>query len=492
MVDSQFFIIAFLLWLITTVFLRAILVKRRGKLPPSPRALPVIGHMHLLGPIPHQALNKLSNRYGPLVHFYIGSNPCLLISSPDLAKEFFRNHETSFLNRPKLSNLDYLTYGTSDMAMAPYGPYWKYMRKMCMTELLGTRTLDRLLSIRRDEMNIFVKLIREKGETGEVVDVGAELMKLTNNIISRMLLRKRCSGKEDEASEVQSIVKEMNSLGTMLNLADSFWFCKKLDLQGYRKRLKNVRDKFDILMEKVISEHKEVRNRNRSTGDDGTVKDVLDLLIDLSEDENAEMRLTRENIKAFVMNIFGAGTDTSAHKKRSNLASEESDIANLPYLQAIVKETLRLHPAGPLVVRESTEDCTIGGYDIPKQTRLFVNLWALGRDSEQWEKPLEFVPERFLSEEWKQQGKFQFLDLRGQHFSLLPFGTGRRSCPGASLALLLVPTVLGRLIQCFDWKVGDGEDDECGVSMEEKAGITLLRAHPLVCHPLPRLPFPPV
>ncbi|KAK8524454.1 hypothetical protein V6N12_029320 [Hibiscus sabdariffa] len=482
MVDSQFFIIAFLLWLITTVFLRAILVKRRGKLPPSPRALPVIGHMHLLGPIPHQALNKLSNRYGPLVHFYIGSNPCLLISSPDLAKEFFRNHETSFLNRPKLSNLDYLTYGTSDMAMAPYGPYWKYMRKMCMTELLGTRTLDRLLSIRRDEMNIFVKLIREKGETGEVVDVGAELMKLTNNIISRMLLRKRCSGKEDEASEVQSIVKEMNSLGTMLNLADSFWFCKKLDLQGYRKRLKNVRDKFDILMEKVISEHKEVRNRNRSTGDDGTVKDVLDLLIDLSEDENAEMRLTRENIKAFVMNIFGAGTDTSAVTISWGL----SELINHP------NETLRLHPAGPLVVRESTEDCTIGGYDIPKQTRLFVNLWALGRDSEQWEKPLEFVPERFLSEEWKQQGKFQFLDLRGQHFSLLPFGTGRRSCPGASLALLLVPTVLGRLIQCFDWKVGDGEDDECGVSMEEKAGITLLRAHPLVCHPLPRLPFPPV
>ncbi|XP_039061722.1 cytochrome P450 93A3-like [Hibiscus syriacus] len=517
MVDPQFFILAFFIWSITIIFLRAIIGKRRGKLPPSPRALPVIGHMHLLGPIPHQALNKLSNRYGPLVHFYIGSNRCLLISSPELAKDFFRNHETSFLNRPKLSNLDYLTYGTSDMAMAPYGPYWKYMRKLCMTELLGTRTLDRLLLIRRDEINIFVKLIREKAETGEAVDVGAELMKLTNNVISRMLLGKRCSDKEDEASEVQAIVKEMNSLSTKFNLADSFWFCKNLDLQGYRKRLKNVRDKFDILMENVISEHKKARNQSGSTGDSDTVKDVLDLLIDISEDENAEMRLTRENIKAFVMNIFGAGTDSSAvtvgwglselinHpnvmvKAQEEIDSsigrnrmlEESDIANLPYLQAIVKETLRLHPSGPLVVRESTEDCTIGGYDIPKQTRLFVNLWALGRDIEHWENPLEFVPERFLSEEWKQQGKFQFLDLRGQHFSLLPFGNGRRSCPGASLALLLVPTVLGRLIQCFDWKVGDGENEDCGVNMEEKAGITLLRAHPLVCHPVARLPFPSV
>ncbi|KAE8673358.1 putative Cytochrome P450, family 93, subfamily D, polypeptide 1 [Hibiscus syriacus] len=440
MVDSQFFSFAFLIWSVPIIFLRVILGKRRGMLPPSPRALPVIGHRHLLGPIPHQALNKLSNRYGPL---------------------------------PKLSNLDYLTYGTSDMAMAPYGPYWKYTRKLCMTELLGSRTLDRLLSIRRDEMNIFVRLIREKAETGEAVDIGAELMKLTNNVISRMLLGKRCSG-----------IKKMRP---------------NLDLQGYRKRLKNVRDKFDILMESVISEHKEARNESESAGNSDKVKDVLDLLIDISEDENAEMRLTRENIKAFVMNIFGAGADSSAvtigwglselinHpdvivKAQEEIDSsvgrnrmlEESDIANLPYLQAIVKETLRLHPSGPLVVRESTEDCTIGGYDIPKQTRLFVNLWALGRDSEHWENPLEFIPERFHSEEWKQQGKFQFLDLRGQHFNLLSFGSGRRSCPGASLALLLIPTVLGRLIQCFDWKVGDGENEDCGVSMEEKAGITLL------------------
>ncbi|PPR87319.1 hypothetical protein GOBAR_AA33369 [Gossypium barbadense] len=212
-------------------------------------------------------------------------------------------------------------------------------------------------------------------------------------------------------------------------------------------------------------------------------------------------------------NFFGAGTDTSSvtigwgiaelinhpnvmEKVQTEIDSvvgrnrilEESDISNLPYLQAIVKETLRLHPGGPLVVRESTEDCVIGGYEIPEGTRLFVNVWALGRDPNQWENPLEFLPERFLSEEWR-QGKNQFLDVRGQHFSLLPFGSGRRSCPGASLALQAVPTVLGIMVQCFDWKVRDGANGT--VNMEEKAGMTLLRAHPLVCHPVTRLsPFP--
>lgn len=303
MVGSQEYILLFLIWFITIFFLRAILSNSRGRkphLPPTPRALPVFGHMHLLGPIPHQALNKLSDRFGPLVYFYIGSKPCLLVSSQETAKEVFKNHETAFLNRPKMANLDYLTYGTADMAMAPYGPLWKYMKKLCMSELLGTRTLDQLLPVRREEMTRFVRLMQDKAETGEALDVGVELMRLTNNIISRMLLSKRCSDKEDAANEVQTIVKEMNKLGTKFNLSDLLWFCKNLDLQGFRKRLKDVRDRYDILMEKIILEHKEARKKNKSTAAD-TVKDVLDILIEISEDQNAEMKLTAENVKAFVM-----------------------------------------------------------------------------------------------------------------------------------------------------------------------------------------------
>lgn len=158
---------------------------------------------------------------------------------------------------------------------------------------------------------------------------------------------------------------------------------------------------------------------------------------------------------------------------------QESDIPDLPYLQAIVKETLRLHPTGPLIVRESSEACTVVGYEIPAKTRLFVNVWAIGRDPKHWEDPLEFRPERFLRENKAQ------MDVRGQHFQMLPFGSGRRGCPGISLALQVVQTSLACMVQCFDWQVTGKVD------MEEGPGITLPRARPLACVPVARLdPFP--
>ncbi|OMO70095.1 Cytochrome P450 [Corchorus olitorius] len=144
MFDLKDYIIVFLIWLITIIFLRAILRTRRGKphLPPHPPALPIVGHMRLLPPILHQSLAKLSNRYGPL---------------------------------PKLANLDFITYGTADMAMAPYGPLWKFMRILCMSQLLGNRALDRLHPLRREEMKRLVKILQEKSEVGEAVDIGVEL-----------------------------------------------------------------------------------------------------------------------------------------------------------------------------------------------------------------------------------------------------------------------------------------------------------------------------
>lgn len=155
---------------------------------------------------------------------------------------------------------------------------------------------------------------------------------------------------------------------------------------------------------------------------------------------------------------------------------QESDIPNLPYMRAIIKETLRIHPTVPVIVRESSESCKVYGYEIAAKTVLFVNLWSMGRDPKLWENPLEFRPERFMCEE---NNKF---DMRGQNFQLMPFGTGRRGCPGASLALQAVPTNLAAMIQCFEWKVGgDGT-----VNMEEKPSTTLPRAHPLICVPIPR------
>ncbi|KAF9597336.1 hypothetical protein IFM89_017239 [Coptis chinensis] len=337
---------------------------------------------------------------------------------------------------------------------------------------------------------------------------------MANNVISRMMMSRRCSDSEKETDEVRSLVHEVAVLTKTFNLSDYIWLCRNLDLQGLKKRFEDLHVRFDNMTEKIMKEHEEVRrSKKKEKGEGGErVKDLLDILLDVAEDDKSEMKLSRENIKAFILDIFAAGTDTSAITTEWALAElinhpdmlrtareeidsvvgksrlvEESDIQNLPYLQAIVKETLRLHPTGPLILRESTEDCTIGEYDIPKGTRLFVNVWAIGRDPKHWENPLEFRPNRFLTEEGT--GKSQ-LDVRGQHFHLLPFGTGRRGCPGTTLALQVVQTTLASMIQCFEWNVGDGKN--ATVDMTEAPGLTLPRAQPLLCKPVARFNLLPM
>ncbi|XP_027070598.1 cytochrome P450 93A3-like [Coffea eugenioides] len=514
MADIQGYIFLFLIWLIPTVLLRVLFRNRKlSRLPPSPLAFPIIGHLHLLAPIPHQALHRVSNRYGPLLHLFLGSVPCVVASSPEMAKVFLKTHENSFSNRPNSAVVDYITYGSQDFSFAPYGPYWKFMKKLCMTELLGGRTLDLLLPVRRDEITRFMELLSRKSKAGEAVDVGAELIRLANNVVSRMAMSRRCSENENEAADIKTIIHEIAELTGKFNVSDFIWFCKNLDLQGFKKRIRDVAERFDVMIEKIIEEHQETRTKRRHNNDAGQqMKDLLDILLDISEDESSDIRLTRENIKAFILDIFAAGTDTSAitlewalselinhphimqkavQEIDSNIGKnrliDESDISKLPYLQAIVKETLRLHPTGPMIVRESSEDCEVAGYHIPAKTRLLVNVWAIGRDPNYWENPLEFRPERFVFEEGNVSNSQP--DVRGQHFHLLPFGSGRRGCPGTSLALQVVQTSLAAMLQCFEWNVnGEGNGK---VDMEEGPGITLPKARPLVCVPKARFnPLP--
>ncbi|XP_073152308.1 cytochrome P450 93A3-like [Henckelia pumila] len=504
----------FLICLISTILIRAIFKNKRSskrRLPPSPLALPIIRHLHLLAPIPHQALAKLASRYGPLFHIYLGYVPCIVVSSQEMAKEVLKTHESSFSDRPQTVASDYVTYGSQDFTFAPHGPYWKFIKKLCMSELLGGQTLDFMMPIRRSEMRHLVELLLKSAESGTPVDVGKELIRMTNNVISRMMMSQTCSGDESAAGEARKLIRETAELVGKVNVSDYIWFCKNLDLQGFGKRLKDVRDKFDEFMEKIIEEHQNARRSVKLTGTGeevgSHVKDLLHILLDISEDKNSEIKLTKENIKAFILDIFVAGTDTTATTMEWALSElinhpnimrkavqeidtivghdklvEESDISNLPYIQAIVKETLRLHPAGPLIGRVSSKDCTIGNYHIPSKTRLYVNVWAIGRDASHWENALEFRPERFLNDDGSVKGQ---LDVRGQIYHLLPFGSGRRGCPGTSLALQVVQTTLAAMIRCFEWKVHEGGNGV--VDMEEGVGLVLKRANPLVCFPAARL-----
>ncbi|KAJ1377811.1 Cytochrome P450 [Sesbania bispinosa] len=359
----------------------------------------------------------------------------VFVSSAEIAKEIFKTHEASFSNRPGNVAIRYLTYDASDLGFAPYGTYWKFMKKLCMSELLNGKMLDQLFPIRQEEIN-------------------------------------------------------------------------RLDLQGMGKKLKEVRDRYDNMIENIIQEHEEARNK--STRKDAA-RDVLDALLSIYEDPNSEVKITRDNIKAFLVDMFTGGTDTTAvtlewslaelmnhpivmEKARKEIDSVigkdrivlESDIAHLPYLQAIVKETLRLHPPSPFILRESTKNCTIAGYHIPAKTQIFTNVWAISRDPKNWDNPLEFMPERFLIND--ENGRNSQLEVRGQHYQLLPFGSGRRRCPGTSLALNVAHTTLAAMIQCFEWKSEDGRNGS--VDMKEGPSFILSRAQPLICVPKTRLmPF---
>ncbi|XP_028777563.1 3,9-dihydroxypterocarpan 6A-monooxygenase-like [Neltuma alba] len=492
------------------LFIILLLSKRKGKakLPPSPPGLPLIGHFHLLGPLPHRAFHNISQRYGPLLRLSFGSKSCVLVSSPEIARQCLKINDASFLNHPHKTNLDYVTYDRSDIFMAPYGPFWKFMRKLFITQLLSPTTLHHHSPVRAQELKFFLHNLLKKADLGEEVNVGEEVALLAYNIVTTMAFRKRCSDVKSEGSQLVQVVKELIELGGKFNLADMGWLFKKLDLQGYRKILSTVRTKYDAIIERIIKEHEESRRTRRKDThkEHEAERDLLDILLDIYENPNSEIRLTRENIKAFFLNIFGAGTDTSSltvtwamaelmnhpdimEKARKEIDSvvgkerivEESDIPNLPYVESIVKETFRLHPTGTMISRQATQECEVNGYVIPEKTSLIVNVWSIGRDPEYWEYPLEFRPERFMNEEGESE-----MSLKAQNFELLVFGAGRRMCPGVSLATKVVPTTLAAMIQCFQWKLPHEGD----VDMEEKPGLGLPRANPLLCIPVPRpLPF---
>jgi cytochrome P450 len=157
----------------------------------------------------------------------------------------------------------------------------------------------------------------------------------------------------------------------------------------------------------------------------------------------------------------------------------ESDVKKLVYLQAITKETLRLYPAAPLLApHESTEDCTLGNYHVPARTRLLVNLWKLHRDPNVWQDPCTFQPERFLT-------SHKDFDFRGQNFEFIPFGSGRRICPGISLAIQVIQLTLAQLLHGFEITAPSDEP----VDMTETVGLTNMKATPLEVLLTPRLPF---
>ncbi|KAF2283396.1 hypothetical protein GH714_003889 [Hevea brasiliensis] len=245
-------------------------------------ALPIIGHLHLLGPLIHHSFREISSRYGPLIYLRLGSISVVVASAPELAKELLKTHELTFSSRKHSIAIDHLTYNSS-FAFAPYGPYWKFIKKISTFELLGNRMLTKFLPIRKQELHHFLGGFYSKSKVGESVNITQELTKLSNNIISQMMLSMRSSDTDSEAETCRVFEREL-----MIYIAS------------------------DGLLEKLITSREELRKQNRINGAVHEAQDFLDIMLDVMEDENAEIRLTRNHIKALFLDFFTAATDTTA------------------------------------------------------------------------------------------------------------------------------------------------------------------------------------
>ncbi|KAJ7964976.1 Flavonoid 3',5'-hydroxylase [Quillaja saponaria] len=487
------------IFFITRFLISSLFVIQSGrKLPPGPKGWPVIGAIPLLGTMPHVTLANMAKKYGPVMYLKMGSHDMVVASTPDAARAFLKTLDINFSNRPPNAGATNLAYDAQDMVFADYGARWKLLRKLSNLHMLGGKALEDWAQVREKELGHMLHAMYESSKNCEAVVVPEMLNYAMANMIGQVILSKRVFvTKGEESNEFKDMVVELMTSAGFFNIGDFIPSIAWMDLQGIESGMKKLHKRFDVLLTKMMKEHEASAYKRKSK------PDFLDVVMANRENSVGE-RLSMTNIKALLLNLFTAGTDTSssiiewalsemlknpsilkrAHEEMDQVIGrkrrlQESDLPKLVYLQAICKETFRKHPSTPLnLPRISTQACEVNGYYIPKNTRLSVNIWGIGRDPDVWEKPLDFNPDRFLS------GKNAKIDPRGNDFELIPFGAGRRICAGTRMGIVLVEYILGTLVHSFDWNLPHGVEN---LNMDEAFGLALQKAVPLSAFVNPRL-----
>ncbi|KAL5998240.1 hypothetical protein ACLOJK_009178 [Asimina triloba] len=496
-----------LLFLLVHVVLLALLIilyrrKKNGsngvsKLPPGPPRLPLIGNLHQLGSsCPHRKLHQLALEHGPLMLLRLGRVQTLVVSSAEMAKAIIKTHDVEFSGRPVLYAANKFSYGCLNLVFSPYGEYWRQMRKLTMLELLSAKKVQSFRAVREEEVAHTMSLIARltaSHSPSVPVNLSEMMLALVNDIICQIVFggkqEKNGSGQSGK-SRFHEILRETQTLLGGFNISDFFpnmeWVNK---LNGIKAKIDKNFAALDEFYDQVIKEH---LHPERSETEH---EDLVDVLLRIQKDPTLRIAITSNHIKGIITDMFIAGTDTSSSFLVWTMAElvrnpsvlrkaqeevrraigkkdmvEESQLHQLNYLKLVVKEAFRLHPPAPLLVpHETTEKCTISGYEVPAKTRVFINATAIGLDGRSWHKPEEFRPERFLDKP---------IDYRGQDFELIPFGIGRRSCPGMNFASLLIELILANLLHHFDWELPHGMKRE-DVDMEEAFGLTIHKKTPL-------------
>ncbi|KAH9723254.1 cytochrome P450 71A25 [Citrus sinensis] len=493
-----------LLLLSPFLILRLKLSRNKSKLnlPPSPPGLPIIGNLHQLGSLPHRSLKDLSSKYGPLMFMHLGHSPTLVVSSAEITRDIIKNHDIVFSNRPKTTAGDVLLYGSKDIGFSSYGEYWREARKTCVLGLLSNKKVQSLHYVKEEEVAIMINKIRSSCLSRGSVSLAEMLQTVTNNIVSRSVLGRRveeestAGGKSNKFGELSK--RLLIQLGS-ISFRDLFPSFGWLDVvTGHIGRLKATTREFDALFDQVIEEHR-ISAMSHEDNDQSDKKDLVYALLKLQKDGKLGIELTQDNLKALLLDMFTGGTQTTAttvewamaelakNPKLLKKAQEEvrrvvknkssinmDDVDQMHYLKCVIKESLRLHPAGTISFpRETSTSVNLGGYDIPAKTIVYMNVWAIQRDPKVWDRAEEFLPERFIN---------STIDFNGQHFDFIPFGTGRRFCPGMLFGKVAAEYLLANLLYWFDWKLPGGAVD-ANLDMTEEYGLAVTKKHPLILMP---------
>ncbi|KAK4486407.1 hypothetical protein RD792_009081 [Penstemon davidsonii] len=496
--DEQIMDIFIAILVVTLLWYTWLLVKYRKNhkypLPPGPRGLPIVGNLPFLDPELHSYFSHLAHTYGPILSLKLGTTTSIVITSPALAREILKENDITFANRDILNVVTAMEYGGHDIVFTPYGSEWRMLRKVCVRDMIGQTTLNMFYSYRRQEVRSTIKYLYSL--KGSKVNVGEQMFLNMMNVVTSMLWGGTVQGGERDGvgAEFRQVVAEITELMGKPNVSDFFPGIAWLDLQGIKKQMKGVVVKLEAIFDEIIGQ----RVKTGNFGLEG--KDFLQVLMQLRDAGDPKTPITMTHIKALLLDMVVGGTDTTSSTVEFAMAEmmnkpdvmikaqqeldtligknnvvEESHIEKLPYLHAVMKEVLRLHPTLPLMVPHCpSKPCVVGNYTIPKGARVFVNVWAIHRDPSIWENPMEFNPERFLN------GKG---DYSGNDFNYIPFGSGRRICAGIAMAERIVMYSLASLVHGFDWKLPQGDN----LDLSEKFGIVLKKKVPLVAIPIPRL-----
>ncbi|KAL8041236.1 hypothetical protein ABFX02_10G152700 [Erythranthe guttata] len=488
---------------ILAIFIAYKLYQRlRYKLPPGPRPLPYFGNLYDLKPLLVRCFTDWSQIYGPIFSVYFGSHLGIVVNSPELAKEVLKDKDQLLANRSRTHQINKVSKNGMDLIWSDYGPHYVKVRKLCTLELFSAKRIEALRPIREDEVTYMVESMFNdcvKPENkGKALVLRKHLEMMAFLHITRLSFGKRfmdSKGVVDaQGEELKDILNSSIKLSSKKSIAEFIpWLLYLFKAESEALAKNNTRS--DDFTKKIMEEHNLARQK---TGN--TKSHFFDALLTLQK----EYDLVEDTVIGLLWDMISAGMDTTTIVVEWGMAEmvrnprvqqkvqeeldrvvgkdrimTESDIPNLPYLQCMVKECFRMHPPTPLMLpHKAGTDVKIGGYDIPQGATVRVNVWSLARDPKLWDAPLEFRPERFQEED---------IDIKGTDYRFLPFGSGRRICPGAQLAINLVTSTLGHMLHHFELAPPNGVRVEDIDMMEQPGTVTYMRT-PLEAVLTPRLP----